>query len=198
MCTLLQVQSWWHGWVFAIPPRSSMKSMRFSTTVHLSFASTANILGTDLAYVLQFPTYRAYANDSAVVYEGLAYCSFVLPPEILNITQFNSYWGCRPKNTICVKATSPQCVSTFHFCIFFLWHLEWRPEFQEQIMGASRLFHTHTDVDLLWSSVERKLCSLKNIKQKETLTSRWRSLHQHISTCSKGLVTHTPTQMPAE
>lgn len=119
MCTLLQVQSWWHGWVFAIPPRSSMKSMRFSTTMHLSFASTANILGTDLAYVLQFPTYRAYANDSAVVCEGLAYCSFVLPPEILNITQFNSYWGCRPKNTICVKATSPQCVSTFHFCIFF-------------------------------------------------------------------------------
>lgn len=116
MCTLLQVQSWWHGWVFAIPPRSSMKSMRFSTTMHLSFASTANISGTDLAYVLQFPTYRAYANDSAMVYEGLAYCSFVLPPEILNITQFNSY---RPKNTICVKATSPQCVSTFHFCIFF-------------------------------------------------------------------------------
>lgn len=196
MCTLLQVQSWWHGWVFAIPPRSSMKSMRFSTTMHLSFASTANISGTDLAYVLQFPTYRAYANDSAMVYEGLAYCSFVLPPEILNITQFNS-WLQTKKHHLC-ESYQPSVCLHLPLLHFFLWHLEWRPEFQEQIMGASRLFHTHTDVDLLWSSVERKLYSLKNIKQKETLTSRWRSLHQHISTCSKGLVTHTPTQMPVE
>lgn len=49
-----------------------------------SFASTANILGNDLAYVLKFPTYRAYTNDSAMSYEGLAYSSFVLPTEILN------------------------------------------------------------------------------------------------------------------
>lgn len=56
-----------------------------------SFASTANITGNDLAYVLKFPTYRTHTNDSAMLYEGQAYSSFVLPTKILNIIQLNIY-----------------------------------------------------------------------------------------------------------
>lgn len=156
-----------------------------------------------------FPTYRAYTNDSALLYEGLAYCSFVLLIEILNITHFTVYWGCRPKTTICVKATSPRFVSTSHFCIFpfDIWNGDqssrrkpWEP--------AVSFTHTQMRIccglqlkesSVLWRALSRRKHQDEgHSKQKEMVTTRWRSLHQQTGTCLRGLVTHTPTQTSAE